>query len=130
MAAVHPYAVATIDSVRAAAVPGHEHPAADGLRSRSRTDRTPGERSRRRRLPATELILKPTLDSTFASQRRSADAACSFVDGGQPTNVGKTEVSAAELADPEGVPLDGIVDPPPGAVAAAAAAGTAHRRAM
>ncbi len=41
-----------------------------------------------------------------------------FVDAGQPTNVGKTEIGAEDLTDTEGVPLSGIVAPPPEAVTA------------
>jgi hypothetical protein len=75
---------------------------------------------------ATQLTLTPALPASFVNNPSELKFLHGFVDGGQPTNVGKTEVSAADLADPEGVPLDGIVQPPPEAPAGAAAQGLAQ----
>ena len=72
---------------------------------------------------ATELRLTPALPAAFVSHPSELTVLFNFVEGGQPTNVGKTEVTAADLADPAGVPLDGIFQPPPEAVATAAAQG-------
>ena len=72
---------------------------------------------------ATQLTLTPALPPAWTAAEMKL--LHTFVDGGQPTNVGKTEVSAADLADPEGIPLDGIVQPPPEAPAHAAAQGLA-----
>jgi predicted phage baseplate assembly protein len=69
---------------------------------------------------ATELTLQPALPASFVDNPEELTFLFDFVDGGQPTNSGKTEVSAAELASLEGIPLDGIVAPPPDAVATAA----------
>lgn len=75
---------------------------------------------------ATELTLQPGLPSSFVGNPDELTFLFDFVDGGQPTNVGKTEVSAADLADPEGIPLDGIVGLPPEAGATAAIEGVAQ----
>ncbi len=75
---------------------------------------------------ATELTLEPALPPSFVINAEELQFLYDFVDGGQATNVGKTEVSAAELSDPEGVPLDGIVVPPPEAIATAGAEGLAQ----
>jgi hypothetical protein len=77
-------------------------------------------------VPATELTLQPELPADFVSNPSALTLLFDLVEGGQPTNVGKTEVSAAELADPEGVPLEGIHEPPPGAAATAATQGLAQ----
>lgn len=77
-------------------------------------------------VPATELTLQPQLPALFESNPSELTLFFDFVEGGQPTNVGKTEISAAELADPDGVPLEGIHEPPPGAAATAAAQGLAQ----
>ena len=46
-----------------------------------------------------------------------------FVDGGVATNVARTKVTAADLTAPGGVPISGVVVPPPDAEAAALALG-------
>ena len=72
---------------------------------------------------ATELTLQPALAASFVENAEELTFLYDFVDGGQPTNSGKTEVSAADLTAAEGIPLDGIVAPPPQAIATAAAEG-------
>jgi predicted phage baseplate assembly protein len=74
-------------------------------------------------IAATELILKPTIDAVLAASPDRLTLLFSFVDGGQPTNVGRTELGATELGDPDGIAVEGIVTPPPDAIAAAEAAG-------
>ena len=116
------YAVATIESVRAAAVtvtsiPTQtiDIPQPDGTSLPVQID-SPS-------IAATELILKPTIDATLAGSPDRLTLLFSFVDGGQPTNVGRTELGATELADPDGIAVEGIVTPPPDAIAAVEAAG-------
>ncbi|MDT5156603.1 MAG: hypothetical protein QOH51_960 [Acidobacteriota bacterium] len=75
---------------------------------------------------ATELTLQPALPLSFVNNPSELTFNFNFVEGGQPTNVGKTEVSAAELADPQGIPLDGVVLPPPEATATAKSQGLAQ----
>lgn len=75
---------------------------------------------------ATELSIQPALPPLFVENPDELTFLFDFVDGGQPTNVGKTEVGAADLADPEGIPVDGIVEPPPEAIATAGAEGLAQ----
>lgn len=75
---------------------------------------------------ATELTLQPALPPEFVASAQELTFLFDFIDGGRPTNVGKTEVSAAELTDPEGIPLDGIFEPPPEAIATAEAEGMAQ----
>ncbi|HEX7177281.1 MAG TPA: hypothetical protein VF240_18635 [Pyrinomonadaceae bacterium] len=75
---------------------------------------------------ATELVIEPALPLSFINHADELKFLHTFVEGGQPTNVGKTEVSAADLADPKGIPLEGIVEPPPEAAATAAAQGLAQ----
>jgi predicted phage baseplate assembly protein len=78
-------------------------------------------------IAATQLTITPQLPSEFlANDGAGLKILHTFVDGGRPTNVGKTEVTAADLADTEGVPLDGIIHPPPEAPAHAAAQGLAQ----
>jgi len=120
------YAFATISAVRAAAVrvtsiPPQpvSIPQPDGKPALETTIPSPT-------VPATELTLSPELPALFVSNPSELTLLFDLVEGGQPTNVGKTEVSAAELADPEGVPLEGIHEPPPGAAATAAAQGLAQ----
>jgi len=72
---------------------------------------------------ATELTIQPAVPTSFETAAEELTFLFDFVDGGQPTNSGKTEVSAADLASTEGIPLDGIVAPPPEAIATAAAEG-------
>jgi hypothetical protein len=110
------YAFATIGAVRAAAVRVTSIPpqTVAGATIPSPT------------VPATELTLRPQLPALFVSNPGELTVLFDLVEGGQPTNVGKTEVGAAELADPEGVPLEGIHEPPPGAAATAAAQGLAQ----
>src|SRR5262245_9665913 len=110
------YAFATISAVRAAAVRVTSIPpqTVSGATIPSPT------------VAATELTLRPPLPAVFVSNPSQLTLHFDFVEGGQPTNVGKTEVSAAELADPEGVPLEGVQEPPPGAAATAAAQGLAQ----
>lgn len=111
------YRVATIDSVRAAAVKVTSIPP-QVIDVGDDTAVVPSPS-----IAATELILKPTLDDVFANNDEQLTFHYSFVDGGQPTNVGKTELGAAELGNQEGVLVDGIVTAPPDAVAAAEAVG-------
>ena len=107
------YVFATISAVRAAAVQVTSIPpqTVSGATIPSPT------------VAATELTLRPPLPAAFVSNPGQLTLHFDFVEGGQPTNVGKTEVSVAELADPGGVPLDGVHEPPPGAAASAAAQG-------
>jgi hypothetical protein len=115
------YRVATIDSVRAAAVTVTSIP--------SQSIDVPGQGTVTVPSPsiaATELILKPTIDDAFANNDEQLTLLFSFVDGGQPTNVGRIDLGATELGDPEGVVVDGIVTAPPDAIAAAEAAGLTH----
>jgi hypothetical protein len=72
---------------------------------------------------ATELTLQPALAASFVDNPDELVFLFDFVDGGQPTNAGKTEVSAADLTGPEGIPVDGIVEPPPEAIATAGSEG-------
>ena len=72
---------------------------------------------------ATELTIQPALPTSFVTNAEELTFLFDFVDGGQPTNSGKTEVSAADLTGAEEIPLDGIVSPPPEAIATAAAEG-------
>ncbi|MEX2261848.1 MAG: hypothetical protein WD696_07840, partial [Bryobacteraceae bacterium] len=72
---------------------------------------------------ATELTFQPALSESFELNPEELTFLFDFVDGGQPTNSGKTEVSAADLASVEGIPLDGILAPPPDAIATAATEG-------
>jgi hypothetical protein len=74
-------------------------------------------------VPAAELILKPAVPSDFVSHADELTFLYSFIDGGQPTNTGKTELGAEELSDDEGVALDGIAGAPPEAIASAQANG-------
>lgn len=120
------YVFATISAVRAAAVrvmsiPPQTVPIPqpDGKPDLEATIPSPA-------VPATELTLRPPLSALFVSNPSELTLLFDLVEGGQPTNVGKTEVSAAELADPEGVPLEGIHEPPPGAAATAALQGLAQ----
>ena len=118
------YAFATISAVRAAAVrvtsiPPQPVPI-------PQPDNDPPLSIPSPTMPATELTLQPPLPALFVSNPSGLTLLFNFVEGGKPTNVGKTEVSAAELADPEGVPLEGIHEPPPGAAATAAAQGLAQ----
>jgi hypothetical protein len=120
------YASATITAVRAAAVRVTSIPAQpvsipqpDNKPDLTVTIPSPT-------VAATELTLQPALPSSFVNSPSALTFLFNFVEGGQPTNVGKTEVSAAELADPEGIPLDGIVQPPPEAAATAQAQGLAQ----
>lgn len=120
------YAFGTVSSVRAAAVrlksiPSQtvEIPQPDNKPDLSMTIPSPT-------VAATELTLQPALPASFVSNPEELTFLHDFVDGGQATNVGKTELGAADLADPEGVPLDGIVEPPPEAVAGATTAGPAQ----
>jgi hypothetical protein len=120
------YAFATISAVRAAAVRVTSIPPQPV--SIPQPDNKPALEATIPPLavPATELTLRPQLPSPFVSNPSELTLHFDFVEGGQPTNVGRTEVSAAELADPEGVPLDGIHVPPPGAADTAAAQGLAQ----
>jgi hypothetical protein len=112
------YAFATISAVRAAAVRVTSIPP-QPVPELEVTIPSPA-------VPATELTLRPQLPALFVSNPSELTVLFDFVEGGQPTNVGKTEVSAAELADPEGVPLEGIHEPPPGAADTATAQGLAQ----
>jgi hypothetical protein len=71
-------------------------------------------------VPATELILQPELAEDFVDNPDKLTFLYTFVDGGQPTNAGKTEIGVEDLADSDGIPLDGIIEPPPEAIEAAA----------
>lgn len=119
------YAFATISSVRAAAVrvtsiPEQtvSIPQPDNKPDLSMTIPAPT-------VAATELTIQPALPASFVNPDELTFL-FDFVDGGQPTNAGKTEVSAADLADPEGIPVDGIVEPPPEAIATAGTEGLAQ----
>ena len=120
------YAFAAVSAVRAAAIrvtsiPPQtvSIPQPDGKPALSTTIPPPT-------VPATELTLQPPLPALFVANPSGLTLHFDLVEGGQPTNVGKTEVSAAELGDPEGVPIDGVHEPPPGAAETAAAQGLAQ----
>lgn len=77
-------------------------------------------------IAATELLLAPPLPSSFTTNPDLLTFQYGFVEAGQPTNAGKMEVSAADLSDPEGVPLSGTIAPPPEAAAAAQSTGVSQ----
>lgn len=74
-------------------------------------------------VPATELILAASAPYTLGTAQDRLSFHHGFVDGGQATNVAPTTIAGSVLAEAEGVPLKGIVAPPPLAEAAAAALG-------
>ncbi|MBI1356588.1 MAG: hypothetical protein GC160_19780 [Acidobacteria bacterium] len=92
------YRLVKITSVKAAAVRIASIPGATA------SDPSPA-------MPATELIVSPALPSTFQNPSELLFHH-SFVLGGSPTNTGKVIITADELADPEGVPIDGTVELP------------------
>jgi hypothetical protein len=120
------YAFAKIDSVRAAAVEVTSIPSQtilipqpDNKPALPMTIPSPS-------VAATELILKPTLPLSFVANVAELTFHYDFVAGGQPTNAGRTEVGPDILSDPEGIPLDGLSEPPPEAIATAEAEGLAQ----
>ncbi len=62
-------------------------------------------------IAATKLVVAPALPTDFQTSGELTFHH-DFVSGGSPTNTGKVVITADELADPEGVPIDGPVELP------------------
>ena len=73
------------------------------------------------RVVATELRLSPKLLTPFLN-KDELTFHHSFVNGGDPTNTCRRVITADELSDPEGVPIDGTVELPLDSASATSAA--------
>jgi hypothetical protein len=102
------YAYTTIGEVRAAAV---------------RIITLPVEPENHPVVPATVVRLTPAFGGDLGTDPATLTFHFDLVDAGVATNVGRTEVGIPELTSPEGVPIAGVVTPPPEAAATAGAEG-------
>jgi hypothetical protein len=74
-------------------------------------------------VPATLVKLEPAFGAALGTDATALTFHFNLVDAGVVTNVGRTEIGVAELTSPEGVPIAGVVTPPPEAEATAGAQG-------
>ena len=74
----------------------------------------------------TKLAITLALPDNFVSNPGELTIHYDFVDGGTPTNTAQLQVTAEELTAAEGVPLEGIAEPPAEAIATAEAEGLAQ----
>jgi hypothetical protein len=109
------YAATTVDSIRAAAVRVDSIPQQTVIVPDGPNVTVPSPT-----VAATEVVLAAATFYTLGTSQQELSFHFAFVDGGRATNVGRTRLKPDDLAGADGVPIAGIVSPPPQAEAAAA----------